>query len=70
MWHTITVMGYRVIAKVYKERSTMGIHGGRVSKLDIIKDGHILAHFDRGWDTHEIAWSVINKIVGVVEHLF
>ena len=37
-------------AKVFDTGSVHGIDNGRVSKLDIRKDGEIIVNFDRGWD--------------------
>ncbi|WP_224815631.1 hypothetical protein [Hasllibacter sp. MH4015] len=42
--------GYTFQAKVFDEPSPHGIDGGKISKLDIRKDGEMVAHYDRGWD--------------------
>ena len=36
--------------KAYKEGSSWGIDGGKISKLLLKRDGKIEAHYDRGWD--------------------
>ena len=54
MWKkgTVNVGGvvYEYHAKVYEEGSEFGIDGGRVSKLDMTRDGEIVCSYDRGWD--------------------
>ena len=37
-------------AKVYDEGSEFGINNGRISKLEIRKDGELILNYDRGWD--------------------
>ena len=41
-------------AKVFDEGSVHGIAKGRVSKLDIRKDGVIITNYDRGWDVRPV----------------
>lgn len=41
---------YTFSAKLFDKTSSMGINGGRVSKLSIRRDGEMRAHYDRGWD--------------------
>jgi hypothetical protein len=54
MWKkgTVAVGGveYEYAAKVYETGSNLGIDGGRVSKLEIRRDGHLVCNYDRGWD--------------------
>ena len=54
MWKkgTVAVGGveYEYAAKVYETGSKLGIDGGRVSKLEIRRDGEIVCSYDRGWD--------------------
>lgn len=50
MWMEGNVNGYEYTAKVFDEASDMGINKGRISKLDMSKDGRIVASYDRGWD--------------------
>ena len=45
-----TVDGYTFSIKHFENKSIHGIDEGKISKLDIRKDGVILANFDRGWD--------------------
>ena len=37
-------------AKVYDEGSEFGINEGRISKLEVRKDGELIINYDRGWD--------------------
>jgi len=50
MWTKGTINGYEYCMKHFEEGSEYGINGGRISKLDIRKDGKIYAGYDRGWD--------------------
>lgn len=43
--------GYTFRAKVYDVGSEHGIDGGRISKLQIHRDGKEVANYDRGWST-------------------
>ncbi|QFT63782.1 hypothetical protein [Roseivivax sp. THAF30] len=45
----VTLPEYEFQAKLYDEPSKHGIDGGRISKLDIRKDGELVASYDRGW---------------------
>ena len=46
----MTMPGYSFSAKLYDEPSKFGIEGGKISKLDIHKDGELVMRYDRGWD--------------------
>ena len=51
MWSKGTINGYSYCVKSYEEGSRFGINGdGRISKLEIRKDGKILYNYDRGLD--------------------
>lgn len=54
MWEkgTVNVGGavYAYHAKVYEVGSKFGIDGGRVSKLEMARDGETVCSYDRGWD--------------------
>ena len=50
MWKNGTIDGYRYCVKCYDNGSEYGIGGGRISKLEIRKDGKILYNYDRGMD--------------------
>ena len=50
MWMKGNVNGYEYEAKVYADSSDMGINRGRISKLDVMRNGKTVAHYDRGWD--------------------
>lgn len=45
-----TMKGYEFQAKMYDEPSQHGIDGGKISKLDVRKDGELVMRYDRGWD--------------------
>ena len=56
-------------AKVYDEGSKHGINGGRVSKLEVRRDGTIVCNYDRGWDINPKSYAVeqvVNYITNVV----
>lgn len=46
----LTMPGYGFQAKVYDQPSKFGIEGGKISKLDVTKDGELVGRYDRGWD--------------------
>ena len=50
MWTNGTINGFEFYAKRYEEGSVYGINEGRISKLEIRKNGKTLANYDRGWD--------------------
>lgn len=54
MWITGNYKGYEYQAKVYPEPSEYGIDfgeedDGRISKLDVSKNGRVVCCYDRGW---------------------
>jgi len=49
MWIKGTIDGYDFQIKRYDEGSELGIDEGRISKLEIWKNGELLAQYDRGW---------------------
>jgi len=49
MWIKGTIDGYSFYIKQYDEGSEYGIAGGRISKLEILKDGQLFVQYDRGW---------------------
>ncbi|KLU61878.1 hypothetical protein CEB3_c17960 [Peptococcaceae bacterium CEB3] len=49
-WVRGSSCGYEYCCKVYDKPSKVGIDGGRISKLEIKKDGLWYARYDRGWD--------------------
>ena len=56
-------------AKVYDEGSKYGINGGRVSKLQVRRDGVVVCNYDRGWDIKPESYAVetvLNYITNVV----
>ena len=59
MWTKGTINGYDYCIKHFEEGSEYGINGGRISKLDIRKDGKIYANYDRGWDIKPTGKEVI-----------
>lgn len=40
---------YKFHAKVYDSGSAFGIDGGRISKLDVRRNGELVIQYDRGW---------------------
>lgn len=51
MWTQGEINGYKYCAKHFEEGSEYGIGGnGRISKLNIRKDGRELYNFERGLD--------------------
>lgn len=40
------------VAKVYDVTSEFGIDNGRVVKLDLRNSDHLVADYDRGWETY------------------
>jgi len=59
MWTTGTVGGYKYAVKHYEVGSYYGINDGKISKLEIRKDGKILVNYDRGWDVEPQGAEVI-----------
>ncbi len=55
MWIQGTIGDYDFYIKYYDEPSRFGISEGRISKLEIRKDGKTLANYDRGWDIEPTA---------------
>ena len=49
-WTKGSVDGCTFHIKHYEEASDFGIGKGRISKLEIRKDGEFLTNYDRGWD--------------------
>lgn len=49
-WTKGSVDGYDFTIKHFENGSDFGIDEGRISKLEIRKNGKILANYDRGWD--------------------
>tara|TARA_R110002124_G_C8972718_1_gene515358 strand:- start:9471 stop:10010 length:540 start_codon:yes stop_codon:yes gene_type:complete len=45
----LTMPGYEFAVKMYDEPFKHGIEGGCISKLDLRKDGELVASYDRGW---------------------
>ncbi len=41
--------GYEFKARLYDEPSNLGIDGGKISKLDVRKDGELVMRYDQGW---------------------
>lgn len=59
MWKSGTINGYEYFVKHYEEGSIYGINEGKISKLEIRKDGRTLASYDRGWDIEPTDEAVI-----------
>lgn len=70
MWKKGNLDGYVYEAKVYAEGSVYGIHGGKISKLQIKMDGQIVANYDRGWDLFPVSGKdqqALNQIIAKLE---
>ena len=50
MWKNGTINGYAYCTKCFENGSQYGINEGRISKLEIRKDGIMLYNYDRGLD--------------------
>lgn len=50
MWTKGTIEGYNFCIKHFEKGSEFGIDEGRISKLEIRRNGKIIANYDRGWD--------------------
>lgn len=55
MWSEGKIDGYDFCVKHFEEGSIFGIDEGRISKLNIRKDGIDLCDYDRGWDVEPVA---------------
>jgi len=42
--------GFHYWVKHYEEGSRFGIEGGRISKLELRRNGETAARYERGWD--------------------
>lgn len=51
MWSQGTENGYEYWVKHYENGSEFGIDGGRISKLQINRDGQAVVSYERGWET-------------------
>lgn len=66
MWKSGKIDGFEYFVKNYEEGSVYGINEGRISKLEIRKDGRILVNYDRGWDiepTDKAVTAVYEKLL-------
>ena len=58
MWHegSLKVNGdiFHYWYKQYDEGSEFGIDGGRISKLQLKRDGKTVCNYDRGWDIRPV----------------
>ena len=55
--------------EVYDEGSSYGINGGRVSKLEVRRNGVVVCNYDREWDLKPKSYAVVqvvNYITNVV----
>lgn len=50
MWTKGTLNGYDYRIKHFDEESEYGIDGGRISKLELRRNGRVEVNYDRGWD--------------------
>jgi len=78
-WVTCRIEGRYVQAKVYDQKSSFGINGGRVSKLSIGKTAYINSNldfleqmdfnYDRGADFNHLPRGVLGKVLVELEAL-
>ena len=54
MWTKGEINGYKYCCKHYEEGSRFGIDEGRISKLEIRKDGRWVFNYDRGHDIDKL----------------
>ena len=72
MWIEGTIGKYQYCAKVFDTTSSMGINGGRVSKLDIYTINRLtgkrrfVASFDRGWAVKPLFMGKVNHVLSIV----
>lgn len=45
----LSMKGYEFKARFYDEPSNLGIDGGKISKLDVRKNGELVMRYDQGW---------------------
>ena len=44
-----SMKGYEFKARLFDEPSNLGIDGGKISELDVRKEGELVMRYDRGW---------------------
>ena len=44
-----SMKGYEFKARLFDEPSNLGIDGGKISRLDVRKDGELVMRYDQGW---------------------
>ena len=59
---------YHYQAKVYDTPSQYGINQGRISKLSVSLNGHVITGYDRGWykqpatqEEKAVLWIILNS---------
>jgi len=52
MWTRGSIGEFNYSVKHFEEGSEFGINGGRISKLEIRRNGKTVVNYDRGWDIH------------------
>lgn len=64
-----SIDGYDYSVKLYDQPSEYGVDGGRVSKMEVWRDGKLVVNYDRGWDVEpetdgerEIVKKVLEKV--------
>lgn len=66
-WIEGKINGFDYQAKVYAEGSRFGIHGGKISKLWMHKNGKTIVNYDRGWDVGEDKRDVWEPVVDLLD---
>lgn len=70
MWQEGDWAGYKWEAKVYDEKSNMGIYGGRASKLTIYNpEGEMIVNYDRGWDVPPQTTQINSLVFAILDEL-
>jgi|GEM_PF-250147 len=67
VWVEGTINEYSYCLKVYRESSNMGINGGRISKLEIWKNGSLVVNYDRGWDKKPSTGELLNLVNELIQ---
>lgn len=69
-WQTAEIAGYRVHAKLASEPTSVGINGGRITKLDIHDGEELVVHYSRGcghFDQQDIPPETLKTIIEYLE---
>lgn len=62
IWMEGNIREYFYCMKVFSNPSNMGINGGKISKLELWKDGLLVVRYDRGWDKKPSTKELVNLV--------